>query len=67
LYRNSKCSSDRHKDIYLTEGGLGVGNDTEKSAEVIVLIRKRAPKAFGEVSREKEGLNLVSSTGQAVE
>ncbi|MDA1122110.1 MAG: hypothetical protein O2887_16745 [Bacteroidetes bacterium] len=37
VYRNSKCSSDRHKDIHLTEGGLGVGNDTEKSAEVIVV------------------------------
>ena len=21
-YRNSRCSSDRHKDIHLTEGGL---------------------------------------------
>ena len=52
VYRNSKCSSDRHKpvcrqgrDIHLTEGGLGVGNDTEKSAdlsavaEVIVINR----------------------------
>jgi hypothetical protein len=25
------------RDIHLTEGGLGVGNDTEKSAEVIVV------------------------------
>lgn len=44
MYRNSKCSSDRHKDIHLTEGGLGVGNDTEKSAEVIVVDRKRAAR-----------------------
>jgi len=23
-YQNSRCSSDRHKDIHLTEGGLGI-------------------------------------------
>ena len=24
VYRNSRCSRDRHKGIYLTEGGLGI-------------------------------------------
>ena len=35
--RNSRCGSDRHKDIHLTEGGLEpYGLRIEKSAEVIV-------------------------------
>ena len=59
MYRNSKCSSDRHKDIHLTEGGLGVGNDTEKSAEVIVVDRKRAARDKQEVSQVGEGLNVL--------
>jgi len=39
-YRNSRCSSDRHKDVHLTEGGLELyGLQIEKSAEVIVVNR----------------------------
>ena len=39
-YRNSRCGSDRYKDIRLTEGGLGLHElETEKSAEVIVVNR----------------------------
>ena len=43
--RNSRCGSDRYRDIRLTEGDFGLHElDTEKSAEVIVVDRKRADK-----------------------
>ena len=57
-YRNSRCGSDRYKDIRLTEGGLGLHElETEKSAEVIVVDGKRAV-IITEVSRVNEGLNI---------
>jgi hypothetical protein len=39
-FRNSRCGSDRHKDIRLTEGDLELYElQIEKSAEVIVVNR----------------------------
>ena len=40
--RTSRYGRNTYKDIHFTEGGLHVGNDIEKSAEVIVLKGKRA-------------------------
>ena len=43
-YRNSRCGSDRYRDIRLTEGGLGFHElETEKSAEAIVLSGNELP------------------------
>ncbi len=42
-FQNSRCGRHRHKDIHLTEGGLEPYELwIEKSAEVIVVDRKRA-------------------------
>ena len=42
-FQNSRCSRDRHKDIRLTEGDLDIHEMVvEKSAEVILVDRKRA-------------------------
>ena len=44
LCQNGRCSSDRYRDIRLTEGDLGFHElETEKSAEVIVLSGNELP------------------------
>ena len=50
-YRNSRCSSDRHKDIHLTEGDLEPYELwIEKSAEAIVATGNE-PIEFGGLTR----------------
>ena len=67
--RNSRCGRNRYKDIHLTEGGLSMSSTLKRSqapslklqrqrAEVIVVVGKRAPKAFREDSQNNEGLNV---------
>ena len=55
VYRNSRCSRDRHKGIYLTEGGPRLLSG--KSAEVIVTVGKRAVRKGGGLTNS-EGLNV---------
>ena len=49
LYRNSRCSRDRHKDFHLTKGGLELYEmQIEQSADVVVLSGKNEPSPQGD-------------------
>ena len=61
-YQNSRCGSDRYKDIHLTEGGLEPYELwIEKSAEVIVVDGNEPIQRIGSLTKQQRTEHWIAS------